>query len=85
MLPCNRRLSHKELVTLVNNNSIRCGSYIHKKTKKVYWVSSSIVLIESTMEPSVVYTDRGIEDPITFVRPVGEFKERFEFVGPKID
>lgn len=51
------------------------GAWRHKKTGRIYSILQKCI-IESTLEPGVVYWCRG--DWIPFVRPVSEFLERFE-------
>jgi hypothetical protein len=51
------------------------GIWRHKKTGRIYSILQKVI-IESTLEPGVVYWCSG--DLIPFVRPVAEFLERFE-------
>jgi len=79
ILPTGRRLTDEELKKLVDADSIRAGSYRHKKSGQVYFAQSTPVLIEKTMVTAIVYSNR---EGICFVRPVDEFNEKFVFVDP---
>ena len=53
--------------------------YRHRKTGRRY-VLLGVALVEKLCTPAAMY--RSLDDGIAWVRPVAEFKDRFERIGP---
>lgn len=79
------RLSEQELIAKLDAayEKIEMGvHYRHNKTGREY-VTHGIGLIESTLEPAVVYRD--VENPeLYFLRPVDDFIDEVEIDDEKV-
>jgi len=68
-------------LTIPAHNEISGGNiYNHKASGREY-MTLAIVLIEDGLVPAVAYTATDQNEPITWVRPFAEFKEKFEKVA----